>query len=243
MSTRATTPALDHLVVLADTLAEGADWCAATLGVAPEPGGDHPLFGTHNMLLAVSSEAFPQAYLEVLAIDPHARPAVDHPRWFDLDDPELRADVRACGPRLAHWVARVPDLALATSRLAALGVDRGEALAASRRTGAGLLEWHITLRADGRRLMSGCLPTLIRWGARHPADQLAPSPVRLRSLTLRHPDAATLTAALHAIGLVRDGADLTADGTLDLTVEAADHPELLVVLSTPSGDVRVSSRP
>ena len=52
-----TTPRLDHLVVLADTLSEGVSWCEATLGVTPGPGGEHPLFGTHNRLLSIAAPA------------------------------------------------------------------------------------------------------------------------------------------------------------------------------------------
>jgi uncharacterized membrane protein YphA (DoxX/SURF4 family) len=46
------TPALDHLVIMASTLAQGVAWCEATLGVTPGPGGEHPLMGTHNRLAA-----------------------------------------------------------------------------------------------------------------------------------------------------------------------------------------------
>ena len=191
--------ALDHLVVLADTLAEGAAWCEATLGVAPAPGGEHPLFATHNRLLAIGSAAFAQAYLEIIAVNPGATPA--RRRWFDMDDEALRAQVRARGPRLIHWVARVPDLAQALAAWAAQGLDAGVPLAASRMTPRGLLEWQIAVRADGRRLMHGCLPTLIEWGAVHPAPSLPASGVTLDALTLRHPQAAALQRALDAIGL------------------------------------------
>ena len=36
------TLALDHLVIAARTLAEGLDWCEATLGLRPEAGGRPP---------------------------------------------------------------------------------------------------------------------------------------------------------------------------------------------------------
>ena len=57
---------LDHLVVAAATLAEGVAWCERTLGVTPGPGGRHPLFGTHNRLLKIESEAFALAYLDII---------------------------------------------------------------------------------------------------------------------------------------------------------------------------------
>ena len=191
---------LDHLVVMADTLAQGVAWCEATLGVVPAPGGQHPLFGTHNRLLALGGAAFAQAYLEIIAIDPAAGDP-GRTRWFDMDDQRLRRQVRAQGPQLIHWVARVPELARAAAAWAALGLERGAVLPASRMTPRGLLEWQITVREDGQRLLDGCLPTLIQWGAVHPADALPASGIALESLSLRHPQAALLRAALDAVGL------------------------------------------
>lgn len=171
---------VDHLVIGAATLEAGAAWCEATFGVAPGPGGKHPLMGTHNRLLALGSDAFARCYLEIIAIDPDA-PAPARRRWFDLDDPTLRA---ALGeePRLIHWVARCDDLAAECAALAAAGIDRGEVLAAERDTPHGLLRWRIAVRADGQRLCGGAMPTLIEWGAAHPADQLPPSALRLAAL-------------------------------------------------------------
>ena len=127
---------LDHLVVMAGTLAEGAAWCEATLGVLPGAGGEHRLFGTHNRLLSVASDAFPLAYLEIIAINPEAAGARQTSagglkRWFDMDDEALRAQLRRHGPRLIHWVARVPDVQDAAARLAMLEIDRGEVLRAN----------------------------------------------------------------------------------------------------------------
>ncbi|MFN6996241.1 MAG: VOC family protein, partial [Aquincola tertiaricarbonis] len=60
---------LDHLVVGARSLEEGAAWCEATFGIVPGPGGQHPLMGTHNRLLRLQGgDAFAQAYLEIIAI-------------------------------------------------------------------------------------------------------------------------------------------------------------------------------
>ncbi|HQO53012.1 MAG TPA: VOC family protein [Ottowia sp.] len=188
------------MMVLADTLAQGVAWCEATLGVVPAPGGQHPLFGTHNRLLALGGAAFAQAYLEIIAIDPAAGDP-GRTRWFDMDDQRLRRQVRAQGPQLIHWVARVPELARAAAAWAALGLERGAVLPASRMTPRGLLEWQITVREDGQRLLDGCLPTLIQWGAVHPADALPASGIALESLSLRHPQAALLRAALDAVGL------------------------------------------
>lgn len=191
---------LDHLVVIAATLDEGVAWCEATLGVTPGPGGQHALMGTHNRLFSIASPAFPLAYFEIIAIDP-AAPAPARRRWFDMDDPALQERVRRQGPHLAHWVARVPDAHAAVAALQTQGLDRGEVIAASRPTPSGLLQWQITVRADGQRLYDGTLPTLIQWGAVHPAAGMPASGVTLASFERQHPRADTLATACRALDL------------------------------------------
>ena len=209
MSAVAPAATLDHLVVLAPSLASGVAWAEATLGVTPGPGGEHPLMGTHNRLLRLrtgSDQATAQpgaAYLEIIAINPDASPALVAParRWFDMDDLALRERVALQGPQLVHWVARVPALAAALLAWRALGIDRGEARAASRPTPGGLLQWQISLRPDGQRLFDGCLPTLIEWEPHHPTATMADSGLSLQALTLQHPQAAQLQAACDSINL------------------------------------------
>ena len=194
---------VDHLVVLAPSLAEGVAWCEATLGVVPGPGGEHPLMGTHNRLIPVNTAAFPRAYLEIIAINREAVPqrAAGAKRWFDLDDETLQARLRTQGPQLAHWVAEVPDLPQALATLSAQGIDRGQVVAASRPTPQGLLRWQISVRDDGQRLLGGCLPTLIQWGDTRPTQGMADQGVALESLALAHPQAGALRQALDAVGL------------------------------------------
>ena len=144
--------AIDHLVIAAATLAEGVAWCEATLGVTPSTGGEHALFGTHNRLLKLIRDGAPNAYLEIIAVNPAAEPARLAPlkRWFDLDQPALQARLTKEGPQLIHWVASVPDLNAALTAWRALDIDRGPALTASRPTPAGLLQWQIAVRDDGQ---------------------------------------------------------------------------------------------
>ncbi|KAF1067133.1 VOC family protein [Variovorax sp.] len=224
---------VDHLVIAAASLAEGVAWCEATLGVVPAPGGAHPLMGTHNRLLNVASEAFPRAYAEIIAIEPGQAPSRPNTRrWFDLDDAELQAGLAQHGPRLIHFVARVPDARAAIQALAReehAQIDRGHLLEASRDTAAGRLEWQITVRDDGQRLFYGALPTLIQWGPVHPVDAMPASGLALRSLHATHPRAPALSAALSAIGLRA------------LQVEAG-APNLAAVLDTPRGPVTLESR-
>lgn len=221
---------VDHLVIVADTLAQGVDWCERTLGVAPGPGGEHPLMGTHNRLLRIATVDYPRAYLEIIAIDPAAKPASRAPgaRWFDMDQAALRERVAQQGPLLAHFVANVPDLQAAVGALAAQGIDRGEPLEASRATPHGLLRWKITWRPDGQRLFDGALPTLIEWGSTHPAATMPDSGLRLQQLSVTHPRHESLRAAYDTIGLH------------GVTVSAG-APNVCATLLTPRGTVRLQS--
>ena len=201
---------IDHLVVLAADLESGVQWCEATLGITPGPGGEHELYGTHNRLFKIATPTNPLAYLEIIAINPHAvRPKKKQPtRWFDMDDLALRAAV-AHEPRLVHFVASTPDLLAARMALRMVAIDRGPAVHASRRTSKGVLNWQISVRADGQRLFNGALPSLIQWGKPvatdplrlHPRNSLPRSGVTLHSLAVTHPTAVKLQAAYEAIGL------------------------------------------
>ena len=225
-------PCVDHLIVLAADLASGLAWCERTLGTRPTAGGEHPLMGTHNRILNLSSPAHPRAYLEIIAINliAHSTRPVGANRWFDMDDAALQQQVAQHGPQLIHWVASVPDVAASHAALTALSIERGATITASRPTPNGLLQWQITVRDDGLRLMDGCLPTLIQWGAVHPCDSLPASGVQLQQLTLQHPQAATLQAACEAIGAAPH-----------VVVAAGDAPRLTAQLATPGGPVTLSS--
>jgi hypothetical protein len=218
---------VDHLVVAAASLDQGAAWCEAALGVPPGPGGEHPLMGTHNRLLRIATVDYPRAYLEIIAVQPGRSPQQGR-RWFDLDDEAVRDALARGGPRLLHFVASVPDASAGVAALRALDIDRGEPVAASRMTPRGLLSWRITLRPDGQRLWQGVLPTLIEWGDAHPAAALPESGVTLQSLAAAHPQASALRSAYEALGLqgvaVREGA-----------------PQLCAVLETPRGRIRLES--
>src|SRR3989344_3303116 len=68
------------------------------------PGGEHPLMGTHNRIINVSSPAHSRVYLEIIAINTGATPAIPAGarRWFDMDDAALQQQVAAHGPQIIH---------------------------------------------------------------------------------------------------------------------------------------------
>jgi hypothetical protein len=198
--------------------------------MTPGPGGEHALFGTHNRLLKLHSDADPPIYLEIIAINPLTQPTRtdDLRRWFDLDDSTLRQRLQRHGPQLVHWVARVPAIEPAAAALKALGIDRGPVLPASRPTPQGLLQWHISVRDDGQRLFDGALPTLIEWGETHPATTMPDSGLTLTAFEVSHPRTGELREALQAIGLTG--------------VRVSDEPPTLVAqLHTPKGRATLAS--
>jgi hypothetical protein len=213
---------LDHLVVAADTLEQGVAWCEAAFGLAPGPGGRHPLFGTHNRLLKIATPVFEDAYLEIIAVDPQA-PSPARPRWFGLDDAALQARLQHA-PRLIHLVARSPRLDDTLAAWRALGLDAGQAVAAERASPQGLYRWRIAGRTDGRLLCGGALPTLIEWQGMHPSAHLPASGVALQALNLGGlPDAAAAALGLHGVRCQPQGVALSA---------AFDTPRGRVTLSS-----------
>ncbi len=201
---------IDHLVVAADTLAQGAALIERVLGISPQPGGQHKAMGTHNLVLRLGE----RQYLEIIAVDPDL-PEPERPRWFGLDGSNLQQRLRA-RPRLIHWVARTPDLerAVAAAPIGAmLPMSRGE------------YHWRITVPEDGSLPGEGLVPTLIQWDSTtHPADRLPDQGCRLRGLYAIHPRPEHIRQALSTLGL--------ADS---LTVTAGPVPALRAEIEAPDG--------
>lgn len=232
--------ALDHVVVAARDLDEGVAWCEARLGIAPGPGGKHGFMGTHNRLFSIQSAQFPRAYFEIIAIDP-AAPAPDRPRWFDLDRPAMQAALVA-GPQLVHWVARTGSVALALAEARAAGVDCGDVLQAQRDTERGTLNWRITVRPDGRRLMRGAMPTLIEWSGAHPVDAMPASGVELEQVVLAGCPPA-IAAALPAAVETAPTTPLPMAPASAIGAQAGARVAVPITLTlrTPRGQVRLES--
>ncbi len=169
---------LDHLVVGAQTLADAQAHIEGTLGVSMQSGGQHAVFHTHNALLGLEDGL----YLEAIAPDP-ARPAPLRPRWYDLDRFEGSA-------RLSNWAAAVQDM---DAELLDMPAGCGAPVDVER----GTLSWRMAVSDAGTTPFDNLWPALIEWPANvHPAASLKPSGLRLRRMTLRHPDGAELSAAL-----------------------------------------------
>jgi glyoxalase-like protein len=209
---------LDHITVAAHTLAQGLTHLRGVLGIDLPYGGAHPRMATHNHLLRLGDALF----LELIAIDP-AAPKPDRPRWFQLDDPVLQAELQIA-PRLVTWVVRTRHIAetfLACRRpLGAIEpMQRGE------------LRWLITIPNDGALPDGGMMPTVIQWPAgAHPASRMPDLGCTLERLEAVHPDPDAYRADLASIG---------ADRHVRLRAASPEtRPHLIAHLRTPGG-VRV----
>jgi hypothetical protein len=229
---------IDHLVVAARSLDEGVAWCEATLGITPQAGGEHEQFGTHNRLFKIATPRYPMAYFEIIAINPAAslQKRNANKRWFDLDNPALQASI-AQEPRFIHCVVNTTDIQFASNTWKAQDLDTGPVVQAQRPTDKGLLQWQITVREDGQRLLGGTLPTLIQWAKPgdteptrlHPRNSLPRSGVSLQKITVTYPAADALKTACEAVHL-KD---------IEITSGAAN---IAAHLQTPKGLVVLHSR-
>ena len=202
---------IDHLTITAPSLALGAQYVERTLGVALQPGGEHPRMGTHNLLLRLGDALF----LEVIAVNPAAaRPP--RPRWFGLD--ELDADAP---PRLAHWVVR-------TASIRSAPPDYLKVAGPIETMTRGALQWLITIPSDGALPMDGAVPALIQWQtAAHPAAQLQDRGCTLRGVEVHTSSAERVGSLLDALALAGD--------VKRMPLRAGEAPRLVAHFDTPAG--------
>ena len=168
----------DHLVVGARTLPEAQAHIEDALGLPMQPGGQHSVFHTHNALMGLEEGL----YLEAIAPDPSvAAPA--RPRWYDLD--------RFSGPaRLSNWACAVADMDTDLERMP-------DGVGAPVEVARGALRWRMAVSPRGTTPYDNLWPALIEWPRGvHPAARLVPTGVRLKRLTLVHPDADRFATAL-----------------------------------------------
>jgi hypothetical protein len=206
---------LDHITVAARTIEEGLVYLRSVLGIDLPYGGAHPRMATHNHLLRLGDSRF----LELIAIDPSA-PAPTRPRWFQLDDPALQAEL-ARGPRLITWVVR-------TTTIAETFLASEEPMGAIEPMRRGDLRWLITFPNDGTLPGGGMMPALIQWPAGpHPATRMPDLGCTLERLEAVHPDPPAYRRALASIGADRHVAIRT--------VPAGARPHLVAHIRTPGG--------
>lgn len=183
---------LDHLTVIAPTLAEGAAHVRACLDLDAPFGQRHAYMGTWNHLLQLGGPV----YLEIVALDPEAeRPG--RRRWFGLDDQaKIRRDWDD-GRRLRGWVARTDAI---DTVLAERGHIFGEKVALPLVDPA----FDFAIPRDGSLPLDGAVPSIIdRRGKPRSMATMADLGARLHSYSLEHPDADMVSALYGALDIDR----------------------------------------
>ena len=215
MSSLANQTRIDHLIIGAATLEQGAAFVEETLGVAIPYGGVHEKMGTHNRLMQLGGEV----YLEVIAINPDGEPP-EFPRWCGLDDPHVNRQLMK-QPTLLAWVVNTKDIEKLL-RQAVFSFGR------SRPLSRGHLSWYFGLPDDGRLLAGGMLPYVIEWRTEsHPSTNMADAGCRFRGLEIHHPYPSWLRSVLASIG----AADLVGIHPL----QKNRPPYLVAHIETPAG--------
>ncbi|HET7597287.1 MAG TPA: VOC family protein [Burkholderiales bacterium] len=129
---------IDHVVIAVPDLTQGVAQYRK-LGFNIQPGGAHPGMGTHNAI-ALNQED----YIELLSIRDAAeqqRAAASPASWV-----AGLAEFIAAGGGLRYIVVQSDDLVADVAAMRSRGVDVSEAMAGSRRTGAGVeLRWKLAV--------------------------------------------------------------------------------------------------
>jgi hypothetical protein len=206
---------LDHIVIAAESLPQGLDYCETMFGIRPPMGGEHTRMGTHNHLLNLGNGV----YLEVIAINPDAN-APARPRWFGLDSPGQRMRL-AKGAYLSTFVARTRHIASVAGMLPEIGAVQDMT--------RGALQWQITIPADGLPVENGTLPTLIEWPEGVEPTRFMPDlGYRFERLEVYHPEPAKLRLLWDRIMLD--------DSRLSIhACDPAQAPYLIAYIDTPGG--------
>jgi hypothetical protein len=205
---------LDHILLGAPDLEEGALRFETLTGVRPATGGSHAGFGTRNRLASLGEGL----YFEVIAPDP-AQPAA-----------ATRAERLSAmpGPALVGYCLRADGFDGLAGAVAAAGLRSREPVDMSRVRADGVrLQWSI-LHLEHPDGTDAGLPFLIDWkGSPHPSLS-TPAGCRLKRFVALHPDADRLAAAFRALGVA-------------LEVSRALRPGCLAELDTPCGPAVLTS--
>ena len=201
---------IDHFMYAVPSLDEGMTWAADVFGVAPAYGGEHVGLGTRNALLSLGD-----TYLEIIAPDPAQEPLGPMGQRF--------AELSEGG--LVTWAVQGQLNAIADT-LNSLGIETNGPNRTERNTAEGeLLVWELLFpvaTSYGSRM-----PFFIDWlECAHPS-KTTPNGGQFQSLSITHPEAESLNAALRAIGL-------------DVTVEAGE-PNISLEIETTKGPLTLSS--
>jgi len=183
---------LDHLTVIAPTLAEGVSHVRTCLDLDVPFGQRHSYMGTYNHLLQLGNTV----YLEIVAFDPQAD-GPGRPRWFGLDDQKnVRTDWDE-GRRFRGWVARTDAIdVVLTGREGIFGAKVALPMVDP--------SFDFAIPDDGSLPLDGAVPSIIdRRGKPRSMATIADLGARLRSFTLEHPDPSAVSALYRDLDIDR----------------------------------------
>jgi hypothetical protein len=204
---------LDHLTVIAPSLAEGVEHVRNCLDLDVPFGQRHGYMGTYNHLLQLGDSV----YLEIVALDPEAD-SPNRRRWFGLDDQaKVRSDWEE-GRRLRGWVARTDAI---DAIIAAHGDIFGEKVPLPIINSS----FDFAIPNNGSLPLNGAAPSIIdRRGKPRAMDTIADFGARLKSFILEHPTPAAIAPLYGAL-------------TVDRPPEIMDGPRLRyrARIETPAG--------
>jgi Glyoxalase-like domain len=208
-------PQIDHLLLGSSDLESTMIWFEQKTGVKPVIGGSHPGRGTRNALVSLGE----QRYLELIAPDPVQRDIKS-----DMDLQKLTQ------PRLITWAAATSDIDATANIAHKAGYEIfGPRDGSRKRPDGKVLKWK-TVGVQTQFAANGVdpFPFFIQWTADsvHPSVD-SPKGCTLQSFQIGHPDSKGLKVALEKFGLSTE-------------VNRADTVQLIAVLNTPKGIVKLS---
>ncbi len=202
-------PVPDHVMYAAPDLEAASEDLEAKTGVRAVFGGEHEGMGTHNALMSFGE----MRYLEIIA--------PTHAGSLALQPGGLLAELAA--PRIFMWAVACSDIQALTDRARQQGYDSGTVIDMSRLQPSGQkLQWKLSV--GGQDVVRSVVPFCIQWlGSPHPSES-TPAGCRMADLHAEHPEPQRIAAALAAL-------------QVDLEVEQAEQPGLVLTLDTPKGKV------
>ncbi|MBL4873091.1 MAG: VOC family protein [Rhodobacteraceae bacterium] len=208
----------DHIAIGCATLEQGAAYVADQTGLSIPMGGEHPLMGTHNLLMSLSADTF----FEVISINPTA-PNPSQNRWFGLDDPAVQKSF-SNRAKTHSWVLNSDDLDKDLAIAKSLGIDLGTPRTQTR----GDLTWRFAVREDGAIPLDGAAPMIMEWPTdmqAHPASGMTDLRARLKSIVLNTRYAKEVNKLLNTLG----------DGNMPIEIHDSPETKLTVTLTLQNG--------
>lgn len=207
---------IDHFMIAANDLDRLGRRFTDITGVPVAEGGSHPDLGTHNKLIATTSEV----YLELIAPNPALEARSD-----------LREEIEQIEALRLHRIiaqgslARFPAIVQAYERVGVPAVVRP----LSRRAASGeILHWHLLMPASPNEF-GVFAPLFIDWGtATHPSRSLPPAPCTLAACQASHPNPKRIRALWRDVGF-------------DMPLSQAADAVIGIALDTPHGRVELTS--